>query len=258
MDVMYKLMESSWRDDAVVYDREKGVFSDPTRVREINHVGKYYSVPGPHICNPSLQRTPVLLQAGTSKAGKSFAAKHAEAVFVSGHSPEMLAQNIADIRSMAQSEFGRDPQNVKFLALVCPIIGRTEKEAHEKHREFIGLGSKEGALALFGGWTGIDLSKYGDDEELRYVESNGIRSIVEGWSKACPGVEKWTKVTLAEQIVVGGLCATIVGTTQQVANELERWVKVADLDGFNFVSQILFSNSPFMLLYRLFFLKQLA
>ncbi|OKL55995.1 hypothetical protein UA08_08793 [Talaromyces atroroseus] len=222
MEVMYKLSESSWRDDAVVYDRERGIFSDPARVREINHVGRYYSVPGPHICNPTPQRTPVLLQAGTSKAGKAFAVKHAEAVFVSGHSPEMLTPNIADIRSMAQREFHRDPRNLKFLALVCPVIGRTEQEAHEKHREFIGLGSREGALALFGGRTGIDL------------KSNGIRSIVEGWSKSCPGVEKWTKITLAEQIVVGGLCATIVGTAKQVADESERWVEVADLDGFSF------------------------
>lgn len=228
-------MESSWRDDAIIYDRQKGVFSDPTRVRQINHVGRHYRVPGPHICHPSIQRTPLLLQAGTSKAGKSFAAKHAEAVFVSGHSPEMLSQNIADIKKMAHSEFGRDPRNIKFLALICPVIGRTEVEANQKHRDFIGLGSTEGALALFGGWTGIDLSKYRDDEELRHIESNGIRSIVEGWSKACPHVGKWTKITLAEQIVVGGLCATVVGTPEAVADELERWVKIADLDGFNFV-----------------------
>jgi alkanesulfonate monooxygenase SsuD/methylene tetrahydromethanopterin reductase-like flavin-dependent oxidoreductase (luciferase family) len=59
--VMYKLWQASWRDDAVVLNRETGVFSDPARIREINHVGKYYQVPGPHICQPSPQRTPLLL-----------------------------------------------------------------------------------------------------------------------------------------------------------------------------------------------------
>jgi alkanesulfonate monooxygenase SsuD/methylene tetrahydromethanopterin reductase-like flavin-dependent oxidoreductase (luciferase family) len=154
MQVMYKLFESSWRDDAVVKDASKGMFSVPDRIREINHVGRYYNVPGPHICQPSKQRTPLLLQAGTSKAGKTFAAQHAEAVFVAGHSPSVVANNIAEIRDMAKSKFGRDPQNIKFLAMFCPIIGTTEEEARQKYDDYIQYGSTEGALALFGGWTG--------------------------------------------------------------------------------------------------------
>jgi alkanesulfonate monooxygenase SsuD/methylene tetrahydromethanopterin reductase-like flavin-dependent oxidoreductase (luciferase family) len=176
--VTYKLWESSWRQDAVVLDREHGIYTDPARVRQINHVGKYYNVPGPHICQPSPQRTPVILQAGTSKAGKTFAAQHAEAIFVAGHSPAVVAKNVAEIRQLAKTEFGRDPQSIKFLALLCPVLGRTEEEAVEKFKYYRSLGSIDGALALFGGWTGIDLDKYGDDEELRHVESNAIRLVV--------------------------------------------------------------------------------
>jgi FMN-dependent oxidoreductase (nitrilotriacetate monooxygenase family) len=233
--VTYKLWESSWRDDAVVRDRERGVYTEPSRVRLINHSGKYYTVPGPHICQPSPQRTPLILQAGTSKAGKTFAAQHAEAIFVAGHSPAVVAKNIAEIRDLAKTQFGRDPQSLKFLAMFCPVLGRTEGEAQEKFSLYRKLGSIEGALALFGGWTGIDLNQYSDDEELRHVESNAIRSAVEGWSKASPGVAKWTKITVAQHITVGGLGATSVGTPQQVADELERWVADADVDGFNFV-----------------------
>src|ERR1700753_1965932 len=132
---MYKLWESSWRDDAVRLDRKTGVYTDPKLVREINHVGKYYQVPGPHICQPSPQRTPLLLQAGTSKAGKTFAAQHAEAIFVAGHSPSVIAKNIAEIREMASTQFGRDRNDVKFLALICPVIGRTEEEARAKFED---------------------------------------------------------------------------------------------------------------------------
>ncbi|CAF9935400.1 MAG: hypothetical protein HETSPECPRED_009778 [Heterodermia speciosa] len=232
LEVMYKLWESSWRDDAVVLDAKNSIFTEPSRVREINHVGKYYNVPGPHICQPSRQRTPVLMQAGTSKAGKNFAAKHAEAIFVAGHSPSVIAKNVAEVRALAK-EAGRDPQHVKFLAMICPILGNTQEEAQKKYDEYRSLGSIEGALALFGGWTGIDLAKYDDNEELRYVESNAIRSAVEAWSKSMPGVAKWTKLTVAQHITVGGLGATVVGTAAHVADEFERWVKEADVDGFN-------------------------
>ncbi|KAH9826536.1 putative xenobiotic compound monooxygenase, DszA family [Teratosphaeria destructans] len=233
MQVMYKLFQSSWRDDAVVLDGKRGMYSDPDRIREINHVGKHYSVPGPHICQPSPQRTPLLLQAGTSKSGKLFAAQHAEAVFVAGHSPSVVAANIADIRSIAAKQFGRNPNNIKFLAMFCPIIGRTEAEAKAKYDDYIQYGSFEGALALFGGWTGIDLEPYSDDQELRHVESNAIRSAVEAWSKAIPGVSKWTKHTVARHLMIGGLGATVVGTPEQVADEMQRWVDEADVDGFN-------------------------
>ncbi|KAL4900433.1 hypothetical protein BDW74DRAFT_188284 [Aspergillus multicolor] len=231
--VTYKLWESSWRSDAVVLDKERRIYTEPSRVREINHAGKFFNVPGPHLCQPSPQRTPVILQAGTSKAGKTFAAQHAEAIFVAGHSPSVVAKSVKEIRELAASEYGRDPASIKFLALLCPVLGKTEEEAREKFAYYRSLGSIDGALALFGGWTGIDLDVYGDDEELRSVPSNAIRSAVEGWSKATPEVPRWTKKTVGEHITVGGLGSTPVGTAAQVADVMERWVAEADVDGFN-------------------------
>jgi FMN-dependent oxidoreductase (nitrilotriacetate monooxygenase family) len=236
MKVMYKLLESSWRDDAVVLDRKKGVYSAPDRVREINHQGKYFNVPGPHICQPSPQRTPLLLQAGASKAGKAFAAQHAEAVFVWGHTPEVCKKNVADIRETASKQFGRDGRNIKVLALVTPILGKTEEEAQAKLADYRQYASTEGALALFGGWTGIDMGKYGDDEELRHVESNAVRSAVEGYAHYAPGTKKWTKHTLGEHISIGGNGPIFVGTASQVADGFQTWADVADVDGFNIVS----------------------
>ena len=238
IEVMYKLFESSWRDDAVVLDRERGVYTDPSRVREINHVGTYFTVPGPHICQPSPQRTPLLLQAGTSKAGKIFAAQHAEAIFVAGHSPSVVASSVAEIRKLAETRFNRDPSDIKFLAMICPVLGRTKEEAVQKFEDYYKYGSTDGALALFGGWVGIDLATYGDEEELRHVETNAIRSVVEAWSKASPSIPKWTKHTVANHIKIGGLGPTVVGDASQVADEFERWVTEADVDGFNIVSFI--------------------
>lgn len=239
MEVVYKLWNSSWRSDAVRLNRRTGIYTDPGLVREINHVGKYFNVPGPHLCQPSPQRTPVILQAGTSKAGKAFASKHAELIFVSQHSPAAVKKNIADIRKSA-AEYGRDPTSIKVLAKFAPVLGRTKEEAEAKYADYVQYGDYEGALALFGGWTGVDMAPYKDDEELRYVESNAVRSYVEGLINHAPNVNsgKWTKRTLAEHIMVGGLGATCVGTPEKVADEMEQWVQDGDVDGFNIVSSI--------------------
>ncbi|KAK6431988.1 hypothetical protein LTR95_011845 [Oleoguttula sp. CCFEE 5521] len=222
---MYKLWNSSWRSDAVKLDRKTGIYTDPSLVREINHKGKYFTVPGPHICQPSPQRTPVIMQAGTSRAGKAFAAQHAEGIFVSAHSTAGVKKSIADIRAQA-AELGRDPKSIKVLAKFCPVLGRTQEEADAKYQDYMQYGDSEGALALFGGWTGVDMAPYAGDEELRYVNCTAIQSYIESLIKTAPKINggKWTKKTLAEHIM---------GTAETVADEMERWVEEADVDGFN-------------------------
>ncbi len=222
IQVMYKLFEASWRDDAVKLDKKAGLYSDPALVRQINHEGKFYTVPGPHICSPSPQRTPLLLQAGTSSKGKLFAAQHAEAIFVSAHAPEACKGSIADVRKLAKEKFGRDPRNLKVLALVCPILGGSEEEAKAKYEDYKQYADLEGALALFGGWTGIDLNLYEEDQELRYVESNAVRATVEAYARISPGVGKWTRQTIAEHVSIGGNGPVLVGTPSQVVDGLQR------------------------------------
>ncbi|KAG7660329.1 uncharacterized protein J8A68_006166, partial [[Candida] subhashii] len=93
IEVVYKLFLSSWAEDAV--ELKDGVFTNPEKVREINHKGRHFVVPGPNIVEPIPQRLPVILQAGTSKAGKEFAAKNAEVVFITTFTPEVLGKQIA-------------------------------------------------------------------------------------------------------------------------------------------------------------------
>jgi long-chain alkane monooxygenase len=82
MNVVYKLWEGSWDDNAILGDRENGVYADASKIHRIFHRSERYKVLGPHMCSPSLQRTPVLYQAGSSAAGRDFAARHAEGTFV--------------------------------------------------------------------------------------------------------------------------------------------------------------------------------
>ncbi|OOF94063.1 hypothetical protein ASPCADRAFT_516424 [Aspergillus carbonarius ITEM 5010] len=238
LDVVYKLWEGSWREGAVNTGGRDGVtgygYADPKGVRQIHHRGKYFTVPGPHLCEPSVQRTPFLLQAGTSTAGKAFAAKHAEAIFLNGQSPELVRPSVESVREQARA-LGRDPEAIKIVAGVLVIVGRTDEEARKKFEEYARFGDREGALALFGGWSGYDLSGYDEEQDFRFVEQPAVRSMVNHWASTVPGMEgkKWNKKTIAEYLILGGNGAKIIGGPQTVADELERWVQVADVDGFN-------------------------
>src|SRR6201999_1674034 len=103
-----------WDDDAVVQDRENRVYTDPSRVHAINHEGAYYRVAGPHLSQPSPQRTPVIYQAGSSPAGRAFGGRHAEAVFIGGRSLAATREYIEGYRANAAAA-GRDPQHIKFM-----------------------------------------------------------------------------------------------------------------------------------------------
>ncbi|CAH2351271.1 hypothetical protein CLIB1423_03S02498 [[Candida] railenensis] len=241
IQVVYKLFLSSWSDDAVKLDRESGIFTDHEKVREINHEGKFFKVPGPNIVSPTPQRLPVILQAGSSSSGKDFAARNAEVVFLSSFTPEDLGGKIAEIKKIAQERYGREEGSIKFIQLITSIIDKTDKAAVEKYKNYKSYGDKEGAQALFSGWTGIDIGKYDPDEELTHVESNAIRGVVENWTKANKGEPENLRKTrdyVAEQITVGGIGPVLVGTKETVADEIERWVNVSGVDGFNFTYTI--------------------
>ncbi|KAH8815996.1 alkanesulfonate monooxygenase [Xylogone sp. PMI_703] len=235
MEVLYKLWEGSWSDDAVVEDRANDLYARPDRVRKIHHKGKHFNVPGPHLCEPSPQRTPFLFQAGTSKAGRDFGAKHAEAIFIGGQTPEKLRPSVDALRNLAKEKYGRDPSHIKIIAGITIIVAETDEAAQAKRDELLSYGNKEGALALFGGWTGIDLSSHTDDEDFRFSKLPAIHSIVNGWSETVPGSKdlKWNKSRIAEYLILGGMGAKLVGSPKTVVDELERWVEVADIDGFN-------------------------
>jgi FMN-dependent oxidoreductase (nitrilotriacetate monooxygenase family) len=233
LNVVYELLLSSWRDDALVLDKERRIFADPDRIREINFKGQYYDVAGPTLTEPSRQRLPVIVQAGTSAKGKQFAAQHAEAVYITGLSPEMLGERISSFRDLVES-YGRDRSDVKFICSATVITGGTDEEAQEKLEEIKKYADLDGAQVLFGGWTGIDLSQWDDDQELEHVENNGMKTYIENLTKYNPG-KKYTKKTISEKISIGGgTTCLFVGTPTSIADQIEHWVDISDVDGFNF------------------------
>lgn len=229
VEVLYKLLEGSWEDGAVVRDRDKRVFTHPEKVHEIGHKGKYFEVPGYHLCEPSPQRTPVLFQAGASGPGKAFAAQHAECVFVAAPTQAVLKHYVSDVRRQA-AEAGRDPDKLLIYNLVTVIVDETDAKAHAKFEEYKRYVSYDGSLVFMSGWTGIDFGQYAPTDLVRRVETNAIVSAVE---HLAGGDKAWTIEELAIWGGVGGMGPVFVGSPSTVADILQQWVEVTGVDGFN-------------------------
>ncbi|HKU35238.1 MAG TPA: LLM class flavin-dependent oxidoreductase [Paenarthrobacter sp.] len=231
MEVVYKLWESSFEEDAVVNDPASATYIDPAKVHPINHEGKHFRVPGFHLCEPSPQRTPVLFQAGASSRGMEFGGKHAEVVFLQGTSVEGTRRSVDKLRQ-AVTDAGRDPRDVKIVILLTVVVAPTDEEAQAKYAKAVETAPIDGILARFSGWTGIDMSEYELDTPLRSVGTKAGQSMVDMFSKADPDRD-WTPRQIAEFLAVGGTGSTVIGSPETVARELRRWRDEADIDGIN-------------------------
>ncbi|WP_271398718.1 LLM class flavin-dependent oxidoreductase [Salinicoccus roseus] len=230
LEVVYKLWEDSWEADAVQYDREKDTFADPDKVHMINHRGEFFNVPGPHLVEPSPQRTPVLFQAGASPKGRDFAAKHAEAVFTKNHSLEALAAYVKDIRERTVAQ-GRNGDDVKVFPMILPIIGETEAEAYEKYEALQDSVSYEGTASLLSGHTGIDFSQYDPDQYIEDIETEAVQGNLNMYTKD-PN-RKWTLREAIKNHGLGNGTVKFIGTPAQIADRIEEWAIEGDADGFN-------------------------
>ncbi len=225
MAVMYKLWEGSWEDDAVIEDRRRGIMTDPTKVHRITHQGPYFQLDAIHLCEPSIQRTPVLFQAGTSPKGQQFAAAHAECVFIAAPDVERAAGVVASLRRQTVAA-GRTAADVKIFQLACMIVDDTDAAANAKMRDLQRYGLSEGALALMSGWSGADLSKLDIDARAENVTSEAIQSALKGLGAR--SVREWV-----DFLVLGGASPLFVGSPSTIVDQMQRWVIDADIDGFN-------------------------
>ncbi|KPM42231.1 Dimethyl-sulfide monooxygenase [Neonectria ditissima] len=214
LTVFYKLLEGSWRDDAVIRDVNLKQYTHPDRVRRIDHKGKYFSCAGPHQVEPSRQRTPFIFQAGASKAGKSFATRHSEAI---------------------TAEQGRNPDGIKLIAGILIIVDETDEKAQARYEEYLSYADLDGSLALFGGWTGQDLGTFKDDDDLRFSGPGTIQSITSSFHNTIPGSDgvRWTKARVARELALGGAHPRAIGSASTVADLLQTWIDGAGIDGFN-------------------------
>ncbi|WP_336003350.1 LLM class flavin-dependent oxidoreductase [Acinetobacter pittii] len=231
LEVLYKLWEGSWEEGSVLRDRESGIFADHEKVHPIQHEGKYFTVPGIHICEPSPQRTPVLYQAGASSRGQKFASQNAECVFIAAPSKIATKKVVQGIRQKLAQE-GRDPYSVKIYALLSIVTDETDAKAQAKFKEYQSYGSYDGALTLLSGWSGVDFSQYQPTDKVEYIQTNAIQSLLDSYVNADPE-RVWTIEEIANWNSLGGNGPVLAGSAETVSDALQQWVEDTDVDGFN-------------------------
>jgi FMN-dependent oxidoreductase (nitrilotriacetate monooxygenase family) len=230
LDVVLKLWEGSWDDDALVQDRERGVHAVYEKVHKIRHAGARYSVEGPHLVAPSPQRTPLLFQAGSSPVGREFAARNAEATFIVAPTPEAARAQIEDTRRRAVA-YGRRPEDLRFLPGLTFVVGSTEAEARRKVAELDEVIDWDGHLAHLSGSLGIDLGHHDPDDPIDSLQTEAVQGIVEAVRASVDG--RTPTVRDLGRLLAGQ--NRIVGTPEQIADQLEVW-QDAGIDGVNVVN----------------------
>ncbi|MGW2017088.1 LLM class flavin-dependent oxidoreductase [Streptomyces sp. NPDC001927] len=240
VDVTTKLWDS-WEDDAILLDREGGVYADTDRVRQIDHRGEYFGVQGPLNVPRSPQGHPLLVQAGSSEDGKEFAAQYAEAVFTA---QQTLADGQAfykDLKSRL-ARHGRSEDQLLVLPGIAPVIGSTEAEARALEQELTELQIPEYGLAQLSGMLGTDLTGLALDGPLpelpeeRDINGNKSRFTLVAELARRDGL---TVRELIARLGAGRGHRVFAGTPEQIADELQEWFTEGAADGFNIMPPLL-------------------
>ena len=237
LEVVYKLWEGSWEDDAVRRDRAQGIYTDPRKVHPIRHEGRWYSVPDAHLSEPSPQRTPVLFQAGGSPRGQRFAAQHAELVFVAGANAAGIRRSVDTIRGLAV-EAGRAPDAIRFVAPLAVVTGADDRAAADKLADYRRHYDVEGAIVHYSASTGIDFSAHDLDAPLRYQETNSNRSLLTNLTNDPTRETPWTLREAFAPTHGLGRHKTLVGGPATVADDLEAWLRETGTDGINLAAVV--------------------
>jgi FMN-dependent oxidoreductase (nitrilotriacetate monooxygenase family) len=231
ISICLKLWEGSWTDDALRLDAEAGVFADPHGVRQIEHEGKYLRAKGLYNLPPSPQRTPLILQAGTSVAGREFAATYAEVVFIGGGDADQIAGQVADIRARAVAK-GRRVDSIKFLVGAHFVAGATVDEAQAKRRDMVQYATLEQAATTYAWVTGIDLLSLELDAPMPDLHTEQGQSSVDRFMNPVSGLRKTVREVLEEFRDKGINGTVFIGDGTTITDEVEAFLETTGADGF--------------------------
>jgi len=240
VEVCRKLWDS-WEDEFLIGDKQSGVYASADKIHRIDHQSEFYRVRGPLNVPPSPQRHPLLVQAGSSDDGRAFAARYAEAVFTAQQTLEEGQAFYADLKHQAAA-FGRDPESIKILPGLVPVLGGTEEEAQAKERELAALQVPDYGLRQLSQFLGHEVGREHLDRPL--PDFGPVEKVEGHQSRFALVVElaRRDKLTVRELLIrLGGGRGhrTFAGTPEQVVDTLEQWFTSGAADGFNVMAPVL-------------------
>jgi FMN-dependent oxidoreductase (nitrilotriacetate monooxygenase family) len=241
LEVAFKLWDS-WQDDATLADKESGVWGDNDKVQPIEHVGRHFQVRGPLNLPRSPQGYPLIVQAGSSEDGKGLAARYAEAVFTAQQTLEDAQAFYADLKSRAAA-LGRDPDGLKILPGIVPVIGSTETEALALERELDNLIKPEYARQQLAKTLRVEPEDLPFDQQLP-ADLPDEDEIQGAKSRYTLIVTLARRENLTVRQLIGRLGGgrghrTFTGTPDQVADAIQSWFEADAADGFNIMPPVL-------------------
>ena len=221
----------SFEDDAMVRDKESGVYFDPEKMHVLDYKGRHFSVRGPLSSVRTPQGRPLIVQAGAAEQGQAIAGAHADAVYAMPFDLPAAQQYYEAVRASAVRH-GRSPDAVKILPGFTPYVGRTESEARAKYDQMRKLIHPKVGLAILYNYCG-DLSAYPVDGPVPEPAADvPIRSIGQGVLEMARR-DKLSIRDLYEMMAAGNSGRVLVGTAKEISDEMELWFKEGAADGFN-------------------------
>jgi FMN-dependent oxidoreductase (nitrilotriacetate monooxygenase family) len=233
-----KALWDSWDDDAFIVDKTTGRFFDPDKLHALDHRGDHFQVAGPLTTARSPQAHPVIVQAGASDAGQALAARCADVIFSSA--PTMAdSQTFYSTFKKKVAGFGRRPQDCKILPSIHAIVAPTEAAAQEIVAELEALIHPDVAISMLGLALGnvVDLRDHDPDGPLPAIASTEASKSTQ--AKVLAMGEGLSIVQLARKLAAHHTSTGLVGTAEQVADEMERWFRNDAADGFVFTAPFL-------------------
>jgi FMN-dependent oxidoreductase (nitrilotriacetate monooxygenase family) len=233
IEVTQKLWDS-WEDDTFIYTKEDGQFFDASKLHEPLHAGKYFNVQGALNVSRPPQGYPVIVQAGQSEDGRELAGKYAEVIFTAQQSLEDAQEFYRDVKSRLL-KYGRHPDDLKIMPGVSIFVAKTEQEAQEKYQLLNSLIHPEVGLSLLSGLAGgINLKKFDLDAPFPKLEDTDINfSSRQQMMIDIARRHNFTIRQLYEYIASARGHWTLIGTPEQVVDELQTWFENEGADGFN-------------------------